>query len=336
LDLNQRPSFCILTPMKRPHLVILDAYATNPGDLSWEPIEALADCTIYDRIDPSDVLARVTNADAVMLNKGILNAETISRASRLKYVGILATGCNTIDLAAAKERGIVVSNVPGYSTASVAQHTFALLLELTNQVSLHSDDARGGGWAKNPDYCYLLTPQIELEGLVLGLVGFGQIGQAVARIGQALGMRVLVNRQNTSSPPPEGIEYVSLDRLFSESDVVSLHCPLTPGTTGLVNAARLSQMKPSAFLINTSRGPLIQEEDLTSALRQKQIAGAAVDVLSTEPPSPDNPLLSAPHCIVTPHLAWASAAARTRLIQLAADNLRAFLSGSPIHQIGLD
>jgi len=271
-----------------------------------------------------------------MLNKGVLNAETISQAPHLKYVGILATGCNTIDLAAAKERGIVVSNVPGYSTASVAQHTFALLLELTNQASLHSDDARGGGWARNPDYCYLLTPQIELAGLVLGLVGFGQIGQAVARIGQALGMRVLVNRRDTSTPPPEGMEYVSLDRLFSESDVISLHCPLTPDTSGLVNAAQLSQMKSTAFLINTSRGPLIQEDELATALHQKQIAGAAIDVLSTEPPSPDNPLLSAPHCIVTPHLAWASAAARTRLIQIAADNLQAFLEGLPIHQIGLD
>jgi len=322
--------------MKRPHLVILDAYATQPGDLSWGPIEALADCTVYDRTDPSDVLARVLDADGVMLNKAVLNAETIAQAPRLKYVGILATGCNTIDLAAAKKHGIVVSNVPGYSTASVAQHTFALLLELTNQVALHSANARSGGWARNPDYCYWLTPQIELEDRVLGLVGFGQIGQAVARIGQALGMRVLVNRLDTSAPPPEGVEYVSLDRLFSESDVVSLHCPLTPATHELVNAAHLSQMTASSFLINTSRGPLIQEEDLATALQEKQIAGAAVDVLSTEPPSPDNPLLSAPRCIVTPHLAWASAAARTRLIQIAADNLRAFLDGSPIHQIGLD
>jgi len=315
--------------------VILDAYATNPGDLSWAPLMAIADCTIHDRTSPSDVLARTGDADAVLLNKAVLSAETIAQAPNLKYVGILATGCNTIDLDAAKAKGLVVSNVPGYSTASVAQHTLALLLELTNQVALHSRDARQGAWSKNPDYCYWLTPQMELAGQTLGLIGFGQIGQAVARIGQAHGMHVRVHRQDTSVPPPDGIEYVSLDRLFSESDVLSLHCPLTSATVELVNARRLSQMKPRALLINTSRGALIQEEDLAAALCNGQLAGAAVDVLSTEPPSPDNPLLSAPRCLVTPHLAWASAAARTRLIQIAADNLRAFLSGNPVHQIPL-
>lgn len=315
--------------------MILDAYATNPGDLSWAPLMAIADCTIHDRTSPSDVLARTGDADAVLLNKAVLSAETIAQAPNLKYVGILATGCNTIDLDAAKAKGLVVSNVPGYSTASVAQHTLALLLELTNQVALHSRDARQGAWSKNPDYCYWLTPQMELAGQTLGLIGFGQIGQAVARIGQAHGMHVRVHRQDTSVPPPDGIEYVSLDRLFSESDVLSLHCPLTSATVELVNARRLSQMKPRALLINTSRGALIQEEDLAAALCNGQLAGAAVDVLSTEPPSPDNPLLSAPRCLVTPHLAWASAAARTRLIQIAADNLRAFLSGNPVHQIPL-
>ncbi len=321
--------------MKCPKIVILDAYATNPGDLSWAPLMAIADCTIHDRTSPSDVLARTGDADAVLLNKAVLSAETIAQAPNLKYVGILATGCNTIDLDAAKAKGLVVSNVPGYSTASVAQHTLALLLELTNQVALHSRDARQGAWSKNPDYCYWLTPQMELAGQTLGLIGFGQIGQAVARIGQAHGMHVRVHRQDTSVPPPDGIEYVSLDRLFSESDVLSLHCPLTSATVELVNARRLSQMKPRALLINTSRGALIQEEDLAAALCNGQLAGAAVDVLSTEPPSPDNPLLSAPRCLVTPHLAWASAAARTRLIQIAADNLRAFLSGNPVHQIPL-
>ena len=322
--------------MKRPKLVILDAYATNPGDLSWAPIEALADCAIHDRTAPSDVLARIGDADAVLLNKAVLSAATIEQSPNLRYVGILATGWNTIDLAAAKKRGLVVSNVPGYSTPSVAQHAIALLLELTNQVALHSADARSGGWSRNPDYCYRLSPQIELAGLVLGIVGFGQIGQAVARIGQALGMRILANRRDVSAPPPEGVEYASLDRLFSESDVVSLHCPLSSATSGLVNAARLAQMKPSAFLINTSRGPLVNERDLAQALREHVIAGAAVDVLSTEPPAPDNPLLSAPHCFVTPHVAWATAAARRRLVEIAADNLRSFIAGAPIHQIPLD
>ncbi len=270
-----------------------------------------------------------------MLNKAILDAHTISHSPNLKYVGILATGWNTIDLAAAKKRDLVVTNVPGYSTDSVAQHTFALLLELTNQVALHSADVRSGGWAKNADYCYRLTPQVELASLVLGVVGFGQIGQAVARIGQALGMRVVAHRRDPAATPPEGIEYVTLDRLFSESDVVSLHCPLSPATAGLINASRLAQMKPTAFLINTSRGPLVVEEDLAAALRENRIAGAAVDVLSTEPPQANNPLLSAPRCLVTPHIAWTTMAARKRLIDIAAENLRAFLAGKPIHQVPL-
>jgi len=321
--------------MKRPQNVILDAYTANPGDCSWSPVEDLADCAIYDRTAPPDVLARVGDADIVMLNKAVLNAETIAQAPNLKYVGILATGCNTIDLDAAKKRKLTITNVPGYSTPSVAQHTFALLLELTNQVSTHSLDARDGGWSRNVDYCYWLSPQRELSGRVLGLIGFGQIGQAVARIAQALGMKVIVHRRDTRSPPPPGVEYVTLDRLFMESDVVSLHCPLTPETKGLVNAARLAQMKSTALLINTSRGLLLQEEELSTALKAQEISGAAVDVLSTEPPDSDNPLLSAPNCLVTPHLAWASAAARARLIQIAADNLRAFLEGTPIHQVGL-
>jgi glycerate dehydrogenase len=319
----------------RPRLVILDAYATNPGDLSWRPIEALADSAIHARTLPSDVLARIGDAEAVLLNKAFLSAATIKHAPNLRYVGILATGWNTVDLAAARKRGLVVTNVPGYSTDSVAQHTFSLLLELTNQTALHSADARAGGWARNPDYCYRLSPQIELSGLVLGLVGFGQIGQAVARIGCALGMRVLAHRRDTSGPPPGCVEYVSLERLLAESDVVSLHCPLSPATAGLLNAARLAQMKPTAFLINTSRGPLIVERDLAEALRKNRIAGAAVDVLSTEPPAADNPLLSAPRCFVTPHIAWATAAARKRLIAIAAENLRAFLAGAPINEVPL-
>ena len=319
--------------MKRPRLVILDAYTTNPGDLSWAPVAALADCTVHDRTPPAEVRTRIGDADAVMLNKAVLSADTLEKAPNLKYVGILATGWNTVDLPAADRRGITVCNVPGYSTDSVAQQTFALLLELTNQVALHSADARAGGWARNADYCYRLSPQMELSGLVMGIVGFGQIGQAVAKIARAFGMRVLAHRRHISAPPPEGVDYADLDRLFSESDVVSLHCPLSTATAGLVNAARLAQMKPTAFLINTSRGPLVVEEDLAEALRQNRIAGAAVDVLSTEPPSPHNPLLAAPRCFITPHIAWTTAAARKRLIDIAAENLRAFLAGHPVHVV---
>ncbi|MDD4117760.1 MAG: D-2-hydroxyacid dehydrogenase [Kiritimatiellae bacterium] len=319
--------------MKRPKLVILDAHTANPGDLSWAPLEALADCVIHDRTPPAEVPERIREADAVLLNKAVLDARSIAAAPRLRYVGILATGCNTIDLAAARERGLVVSNVPGYSTPTVAQHAFALLLELTNQAGLHSADVRHGGWSRSPDYCYWLSPQVELAGRTLGLVGLGQIGRAVARIGQAFGMRLLAHRRDMSGTPPEGVEYAPLDRLFAESDAVSLHCPLTPETQGLVNAERLARMKPTAFLINTSRGPLIVEEDLAEALHGHRLAGAAVDVLSTEPPPPDNPLLTAPNCLITPHLAWASAAARRRLIDIAAGNLRAFLEGHPVHAV---
>ena len=276
------------------------------------------------------------DAEAVLLNKGVLSAETILQAPNLKYVGIMATGCNTIDLPAAKQRGLVVCNVPGYSTPSVAQHTFALLLELSNHVGRHAANVRAGGWTRNPDYCYWLTPQIELADLTLGIIGFGQIGQAVARIAVAFGMRVLANRRDTIQPPPPGVEYADLNQLFAESDVISLHCPLTPQTKGIIHAARLAQMKPSAFLINTSRGPLVVESDLAAALAEGKIAGAAVDVLSTEPPPADNPLLQAPNCLITPHLAWATAAARKRLIDIVAENLRAYLNGHPINQIPLE
>lgn len=322
--------------MKRPKLVILDAHTANPGDLSWTPLEALADCVIHDRTPPAEVPERIREADAVLLNKAVLDARSIAAAPRLRYVGILATGCNTIDLTAARERGLVVSNVPGYSTPTVAQHAFALLLELTNQAGLHSADVRNGGWSRSPDYCYWLSPQVELAGRTLGLVGLGQIGRAVARIGQAFGMRLLAHRRDMSAPPPEGVEYAPLDQLFAESDAVSLHCPLTPETQGLVNAERLARMKPTAFLINTSRGPLIVEEDLAEALHGHRLAGAAVDVLSTEPPPPDNPLLTAPNCLITPHLAWASAAARRRLIDIAAGNLRAWIEGRPVNVVPLN
>ena len=319
--------------MKRPHLVILDGYATNPGDISWAPIEQWADCTVYDRSDPSDVPARIEDADAVMLNKAVLDANSIDDAKNLKYVGILATGCNTVDHSAAAKKDITICNAPGYSTSTVAQHTFALLLALTNHVEQHAKDVTNGGWSKNPDYCYWLSPQVELAGKMMGLVGFGQIGQAVAKIALAHGMTVLAHRQNKAAATPDGVTFLDLDELLSCSDVLSLHCPLTEQTRELLNGERLQQMKPGSYLINTARGLLIDEQAVAEALRSGHLAGAGLDVLSSEPPSPDNPLLSAPNCLITPHLAWASAAARTRLIQIAADNLRAWLDGAPINQV---
>ena len=321
--------------MKKMNLVILDAECTNPGDLTWAPVEALANCTMHARTAPADILARTGDADAVLLNKAVVDANTLEQAPNLKYVGIMATGWNTVDLAVAKRRGVVVTNVPGYSTASVAQHAFALLLELTNAVGAHSADARAGGWAGHADYSYRLTRQVELDGLTMGIVGYGQIGAATARIARAFGMQVLANRRDTGAPLPEGVAYATLDEIFERSDVVSLHCPLTEETRGLVNARRLAQMKASAFLINSSRGPLIVEEDLAAALRDGRLAGAAVDVLSTEPPAADNPLLHAPRCMVTPHIAWATDAARKRLIQIVADNIRAFLDGAPVNCVPL-
>lgn len=313
----------------RPKLVILDGFATNPGDLSWAALQELADCTIHPRSAPAEVAARIHQADAVMLNKAPLSAESIAAAPDLKYVGILATGYNTIDLEAAHARGIVVRNVPGYSTRSVAQHAFALLLELANQSALHSRDVHAGGWSRNPDYTYTLAPLVELDGLTLGVIGFGAIGRAVAEIAKAFGMRILVSRRNMEQSLPDGMTYATLEQVFMESDALSLHCPLTPETHHIVNEARLRTMKPTAWLINTARGPLVDEPALAAALQKGRIAGAGLDVLSVEPPPADHPLLHAPNCVITPHIAWNTPAARRRLIDIAVENYRAFLQGRP-------
>jgi glycerate dehydrogenase len=314
-------------------IVVLDGYTTNPGDLSWEPLSALAPCTVWDRTAPADVITRLADAEIVLTNKTPLAAETLAALPKLKLISVLATGVNVVDVAAAKAQGIAVCNVPAYSTPGVAQAVFALLLELTNRTGHHSDTVHAGRWSAGPDFSYWDGTLVELAGLTLGIVGYGAIGAAVAAVGRAFGMRILGNRRTAEGPIPEGGDFVDLDRLFQESDVVTLHCPLTPQTEGLVNAARLAQMKPTAYLINTARGPLVQESHLCDALQAGCLAGAGLDVLSMEPPAPDHPLLQAPNCVITPHIAWATRAARQRLIQQSAVNVAAFLAGAPVNVV---
>jgi len=339
-------------------IVILDAHTTNPGDLSWEAFERLGECTVHDRTAPEDVLARTRDAEAVIVNKVLLTAEVIAQLPRLRYIGLLSTGVNVVDLAAAKARGIPVCNVPAYGTMSVAQLVFAFILAFTHEVQRHSDSVHAGKWAASPDFCYWETPLVELDGLTLGLVGYGQIGQAVAKIGRAFGMRILVHTRSaqlrekreelrdehhdgTTVPKNQLFslnssllteeEFVPLDELLHRSDFISLHCPLTEATNKLINADRLALMKPSAILINTGRGGLLDDTAVADALNSGRLAGAALDVLTEEPPrTPQHqPLLSAKNCKITPHLAWATRAARSRLVAVAAKNLADFLAGSP-------
>ncbi len=311
-------------------LVVLDGYTLNPGDLNWSPLLDLGDePKIYERTAPQDTVSRAAEAEIILTNKVLLDRETLAQLPRLRYVGILATGINVIDLTAARERGIVVTNVPAYSTASVVQLTLALLLELTQRVGHHAGSVRQGNWVASKDFAYWDFPLVELDGMTLGLVGLGAIAQGVARVAQALGMRVIATRRAERPPEVPGVRIVDLDTLFRESDVLSVHCPLTPETRGLVNAARLATMKPGAYVLNTSRGPVVNEADLAEALNTGKIAGAGVDVLSTEPPAADNPLLTAKNCFVTPHIAWATKAARGRLLATVVANIRAFLDGHP-------
>ena len=314
-------------------IVVLDGYTTNPGDLSWEPLSVLAPCTVWDRTAPAEVIARLADAEIVLTNKTPLAAETLAGLPKLRLISVLATGVNVVDVAAAKAQGITVCNVPAYSTPGVAQAVFALLLELTNRTGHHSDSVHAGRWSAGPDFSYCDGTLVELAGLTLGVVGYGAIGSAVAAVGRAFGMQILGNRRSAQGPIPEGGEFVTLDRLFQESDVVTLHCPLTPQTAGLVDAARLAQMKPTAYLINTARGALVLESPLLDALQAGRLAGAGLDVLSVEPPAPDHPLLRAPNCVITPHIAWATRAARQRLIAQSAANIAAFLAGAPVNVV---
>ena len=314
-------------------VVVLDGYTMNPGDLDWEPLHSLGDCKIFERTPSAQVVERARDAAILVTNKVVLGETELNVLPELRYIGVSATGVNVVDLEAARQRGIVVTNVPAYSTASVAQQAFALLLELTRAAGRHAELVRAGRWVASPDFAFWDSPQVELAGLTLGLVGFGAIGQAVARIAQAFGMCVLVH---TRTPQPQqwpDVTFLPLDDLFQQADVVSLHCPLTDDTAQLVNGRRLSLMKPSAFLINTGRGPLVDEAALASALSEGTLAGAGLDVLSQEPPHADNPLLSAPRCLITPHLAWATSAARQRLLDTVVANIAAFLAGSPQNRV---
>ena len=370
------------------NIVVLDGYTLNPGDLSWESLESLGHCTIHDRTAAAETFARAAEAEIVLTNKAALPRELIERLPRLRYIGVLATGFNIVDVEAARERNIPVTNVPDYATNSVAQSVFAHLLNLTLHTAAHGRGVAEGRWTACPDFAYWDFPLVELAGLTLGLVGFGRIGRATARVAKAFGMTVLAYDVNLPSSPlkksvlgnsgataglsssagvfprkntagqassagvfprkntagqassgtlfqqaasdaPEGVEFVEMEDLFSRSDAVSLHCPLTPDTHHLVNTERLALMKPTAYLINTGRGPLIDETALAEALNAGQIAGAGVDVLSTEPPPADNPLLRAKNCCITPHIAWATAAARRRLLDTVVRNVRAFLDDKP-------
>lgn len=313
-------------------IVILDAYTLNPGDLSWKEIEKLGDCTIYERT-PSDLtFERAKDAEVIFTNKVVLNKDMIEQLPQLKFIGVLATGFNVVDTAAAKNAGIAVCNIPAYSTQSVAQMVFSHILHFSQNISKHAASVSAGEWATSNDFAYWLTPQTELAGKTLGIIGFGQIGQAVAKIGLAFGMRIIFNNRSKKTSELECTQ-VDFTTLLIESDYISINCPLTGENQGFINKGAIAQMKPTAFLINTGRGPLINEQDLADALNAEQIAGAGLDVLSAEPAAADNPLPKAKNCFITPHIAWATFEARQRLMQIASDNLKAFVQGKPINVV---
>ena len=309
-------------------IVILDGYASNPGDLSWGEFACFGELTVYPRTAPEQVISRIGDAEIVFVNKTPISAETMKACPRLRLIGILATGYNVVDIAAAKKRGIAVCNVPGYSTMAVAQMTFALLLEMSQQVGLHSAAVYQGRWERNPDFCFWDAPLTELAGKTFGIIGYGAIGKAVGRIAQAFGMQLLVTAR-TEKPVPEAAEYVSLDELLRRSDIVSLHCPQTAENAGMIGQAALEKMKEGAILLNTARGGLIDEAAVADALKKGKLAFYGADVVSREPILPENPLLTAPNCFLTPHIAWAPTQTRQRLHRIAAENLRAFLAGQP-------
>ena len=314
-------------------IVVLDGYGLNPGDLSWEALQALGELTVYDRTSPAELLDRAAGAEILLTNKTVLTADNLAALPDVRYIGVLATGYNVVDIPAANARGIVVTNIPAYSTASVAQMVFAHLLNITQRVGHYAHDNREGRWVNHPDFCYWDTPLVELAGKQMGLVGLGHTGMATARLALAFCMEVCAYTSKSPEQLPEGIRKCSLDELFAECDVLSLHCPLTADTKELVNARRLATMKPTAIVLNTGRGPLVNEADLADALNRGVIAAAGVDVLSTEPPQADNPLLTARNCFVTPHIAWATLEARTRLMDIAVANVKGFLQGQVINQI---
>ncbi len=308
--------------------VVLDGYTTNPGDCSWDSIGKHGSLQVFDRTATDEIQQRAAGAEVVLTNKTQLTAEILAGLPDLKLISVLATGVNVVDLDAARAQGITVCNVPGYSTPNVAQAVFALLLELTNQTALHAAEVRAGHWSSCPDFCFWRGELVELDGRTLGLIGYGAIGQAVAAVGRALGMNVLAVRRRKGLDHGD-TTFTDISTIFRESDVISLHCPLTPETEKLVDASRLAVMKPTAYLINTARGGVVHEHDLAEALNSEQVAGAGLDVLSVEPPPVTNPLLTAKNCLITPHIAWASRAARQRLIEATSENIQSFLNETP-------
>nr|WP_321354622.1 D-2-hydroxyacid dehydrogenase [uncultured Draconibacterium sp.] len=314
-------------------IVVLDGYALNPGDLNWNELEALGELTVYDRTTPEQTIERAADAEIVYTNKVILNREIIEQLPLLKFIGVLATGYNVVDTAAASDAGITVCNIPAYSTQSVAQLVFAHILHFSNKVGLHAKSVSNGEWATSKDFAYWLSAQTELAGKTLGIIGFGQIGQAVACIALAFGMKVIFNNRSKKTTDLDARQ-VDLETLLATSDFISINCPLTSENQGFINKTTISRMKPTAFLINTGRGPLINEQDLADALNNDQIAGAGLDVLSVEPALSENPLPKAKNCFITPHIAWATLEARQRLMQIAVNNLKAFIDGEPINVVG--
>lgn len=314
-------------------IVVLDGYTANPGDLSWDKLKEHGECTIYDRTAPDEVLERAAGAEAILTNKVVIDSETMAALPDLKYIGVLATGYNVVDIEAANRHGIIVTNIPAYSTPSVGQMVFAHILNITQQVRHYSDEVRQGRWSSSSDFCFYDTPLTELLGKKIGIVGLGQTGYNTARIAIGFGMKVWAYTSKSRLQLPPEIRKADLDHLFHECDIISLHCPLTDTTRGMVNAQRLALMKHTGIIINTGRGPLINEQDLANALNTGQIYAAGLDVLSEEPPRPDNPLLTARNCFITPHVAWANFESRQRLLYIAASNLKAYAEGKPVNVI---
>lgn len=314
-------------------IVILDGFTVNPGDLSWSALESLAEVEVYDRTSEDQIVPRCKGAEIVLTNKVVLDSSVLNQLPRLMYIGVLATGYNVVDLEVASRQSIVVTNIPSYSTDSVAQMVFSHLLNIVSRTDHYAQENRNGRWSKNQDFCYLDHTLSELAGKRMGIVGLGNIGMAVAKIALAFNMEVIAYTSKSEEELPEGVRSVTMEELFTGSDVISLHCPLTESTRHLVNASRLRTMKPSAILINTGRGPLVCDQDVADALNSHTIAAYAADVLTEEPPKADNPLLSAKNCYLTPHIAWATYEARQRLINICVENVKAFIEGEPKNQV---
>jgi glycerate dehydrogenase len=315
-------------------IVVLDAYAMNPGDLNWNALQQLGETEIYDRSSLGETKDRIADAEIVLTNKAVLNKEIIEAAPKLRYIGVMATGYNIVDITATHTRNIIVSNVPAYSTASVAQLTFAFILEMANHTALYAESVSKGDWTRSKDFSYHLKPIMELQDKTLGIIGFGQIGKAVATIALAFGMKVIASHKHPERDKMEDVTFVDQTICFRDADIISLHCPLNEDNFQFVNKELIATMKPTSFLINTSRGGLINEPDLAEALNNKVIAGAALDVLSTEPPSANNPLLHAKNCLITPHIAWATFESRSRLMKVVVTNVKAFLAGNVENVVG--